>query len=306
MRNIIISLLGVYMLVGACLPTLAQEKKLKKRVAVFVFDDKTDRSWRWWNNKGVGEGMSDMLTTELVKSGNYRVIERTQLEAVVLKEQALGASGVVSEQSAAKVGKVLGVEIAIVGAVTEFGYKDDSKDARIKGLGVGVKNQSAAVAVDVRFINTTTGEIIMAENVRRTKSSKGLKFNTRQMSFNDRRKFDESLVGKAAREAIEDITRIIERQAPNIPWAGKVVTEKGGVVFINVGSADGLSAGDKFVVYRAGEELIDPDTGISLGSTETKIGEIQVSNPNVGNGKASQCTIVSGSGFTRGDIVKEN
>ena len=28
-----------------------QKKRIKKRVAVFIFDDKTDKSLRWWNKK---------------------------------------------------------------------------------------------------------------------------------------------------------------------------------------------------------------------------------------------------------------
>jgi hypothetical protein len=61
-----------------------------------------------------------------------------------------------------------------------------------------------------------------------------------------------------------------------------------------------------FVVSRTGEELIDPDTGESLGSSEETIGEIQVTDNNYGGkGKASACLVISGSGFTAGDLVKE-
>ena len=53
--------------------------QLKKRVAVFTFEDKTDKTWRWWDGRSPGDGMADMLTTELVKSGNYMVIERSEI-----------------------------------------------------------------------------------------------------------------------------------------------------------------------------------------------------------------------------------
>ena len=59
-----------------------------------------------------------------------------------------------------------------------------------------------------------------------------------------------------------------------------------------------------FNIYSKGEELIDPDTGLSLGSVETKIGEIGVTNNNLGNGKASQAIIRSGSGGKKGDLVR--
>ena len=281
----------------------AQEPQIKKRIAVFVFEDKTDKSWRWWNNKGVGGGVSDMLTTALVKSGNYRVIERAEIDRI-LNEQDFGQSGRVTQQSAAKVGSVLGVEIAVIGSVSEFGYKKGETGGSIRGLGIGVSNQAATVGVDVRMVNTSTGEIITAENVRKKKSAKGLKLRTNKLNFKDRKDFDESLVGKAAREAIEDIVSMIDNNANNIPWQAKVITEKAGVVFINSGKADGLQVGDVFSVYSKGEDLIDPDTGISLGSVDSKIGEIKITDSNIGNGKASKCSIVQGSGFAKGNFVR--
>jgi curli biogenesis system outer membrane secretion channel CsgG len=281
----------------------AQEPQIKKRIAVFVFEDKTDKSWRWWNNKGVGNGVSDMLTTALVKSGNYRVIERAEIDRI-LNEQDFGQSGRVTQQSAAKVGSVLGVEIAVIGSVSEFGYKKGETGGAIKGLGIGVSNQSATVGVDVRMVNTSTGEIITAENVRKKKSVKGLKLRTNKLNFKDRKDFDESLVGKAAREAIEDIVSMIDNNANNIEWQAKVITEKAGVVFINSGDADGLKIGDVFSVYSKGEDLIDPDTGISLGSVDSKIGEIKITDASIGNGKASKCSIVQGAGFAKGNFVR--
>ncbi len=277
--------------------------RIKKRVAVFVFDDKTDRSFLWWNQKGVGEGVSDMLITELVKSGNYRVIERQELDEI-LKEQNLGESGIVTAESAAEIGKVLGVELAVMGAVTEFGYKKSDTGGRVKNFGLGVSSQSATVALDCRMVNTTTAEIVAAENIRKEKSAKGLKVDTRNIDFHSQKDFDESLVGKAARDAVEGVIELINKSAPSIPWQAKVVTEKNGQVFINVGSTSGIRPGDNFYVYRKGEDLVDPDTGLSLGSIDSKIGEIKVVNADLGEGKAAQCSIVSGSGFQRGDFVR--
>ncbi|MCG8604430.1 hypothetical protein MJD09_05445 [bacterium] len=279
------------------------EPQIKKRVAVFVFDDKTDRTWRWWNKKGVGEGISDMLITELVKAGSYQVIERGELDQI-LKEQNLGTSGIVTPQSAAQIGKVLGVELAVMGAVTEFGYRKSKVGGRIKGFGLGVQDQSATVAIDCRMVNTTTGEIVSAENVRKEKSSKGIKVDTRKIHFKSQKEFDESLVGKAARDAVKGVIALIGESAPLIPWQAKVVTDQGGRVFINAGARTGIKAGNEFVVYRKGENLIDPDTGLSLGSVDSKIGIIKVTNPDVGEGKASECRVVEGSGFQRGDIVR--
>ena len=278
--------------------------QLKKRVAVFTFEDKSDQGWHWWDGKGPGEGMADMLTTDLVKSGQYIVIERQEI-ARVLEEQRMGQAGLVTQQSAAQMGKLLGVELAIMGAVTEFGSSKGGTGGRIKGIGVGVSKQSATVAIDVRFVNTTTGEIIAAENVRKEQSKGGIRVSTPQFGFNNRNDFDNSLVGKATREAVDSIMELIEKQMADLPWEGKVIMVRGADIYIKPGSDAGVKVGDTFQVYSMGEELIDPDTGLSLGAEETKIGSIEVTSI-VSGGKAAKAAVKMGSGFKVGDAIRLN
>ncbi|KAA3612655.1 MAG: hypothetical protein DWQ05_18570 [Calditrichaeota bacterium] len=282
----------------------AEKGGKKKRIAVFEFQDKTDHRVMWWTGQGPGRGMADMLITELVKTGKYTVIERTALDKI-MQEQKLGMSGLVTPQTAAQAGKLLGVEIAVIGTVTEFGHSKGDVGGTAKGIGVGVSSQTVTVAVDVRLVNTTTGEILSAENIRREKKKRGLSFRKEGLSFNNRNKFDQSLIGKATRQAIEDIMKIVDDKSSNMKWQGKIVKVSGGTIIINAGSANGVKVGDVFTVYRPGEELIDPDTGLSLGSEEEKVGQIKVTSNSVGKGKASKCSIVSGSGFSRSDIVRD-
>ena len=279
-------------------------KRFKKRVAVFEFEDKTDHRVRWWSGQSVGKGMADMLVTELVKSGKYKVIERDALDKII-QEQKLGMTGMVTPQSAAKVGQLLGVQVAIVGSVTEFGHSKGATGGRIKNVRIGVSKQSATVGIDVRFIDVNSGEILAAENIRKEKSKKGLSFGTPKFSFKDRNKFDQSLVGKATREAIEAVIKLLDDKTASMPWQAKIIKVAGNNVYINSGAEAGVQNGDVFVVYAKGEDLIDPDTGLSLGSVDTKIGKIKVVNNNVGGqGKASLCTIIEGAGFDRGNFVR--
>jgi len=289
---------------------VAQEKTKtgKPRVAVFVFEDKTEHRLHWWTGQPVGEGMADMLTTTLVKSGQYRVMERQQMEKI-LQEQSMGMSGAITPESAAKAGKMLGVELAIIGAVTEFGYKKQSTGGLLKKVpfGGGLSNQSCTVGIDVRFVNTSTGEILKAESVRKEKSKKGIEVDLPDLRFKDEAQFDESLVGKATRDAIDSIVQLLNAQSGGeTAWEAKVVLMKDGQVIISGGSETNVKVGERFTVYRGGEEMVDPDTGESLGAEETKIGEIEVVNNNFGGkGKASACKVVSGSDFQKGDLVRQ-
>ena len=56
-----------------------------------------------------------------------------------------------------------------------------------------------------------------------------------------------------------------------------------------------------FTVYSKGEDLIDPASGLSLGSAITRAGTVRVVQV---SDKFSIAETIEGSGFKRGDIVK--
>jgi len=109
-------------------------------------------------------------------------------------------------------------------------------------------------------------------------------------------------MGKVTREAIEDAVNFIIYQMGTVPWEGRVVkVDTGGKIYINAGAEAGITVGMLFEVYKPDEELIDPETGLSLGREVTKIGIIQVTSV---QDKFSIAAPVSGEGFARGDIIK--
>src|SRR3984893_6806894 len=102
-------------------PVPAQGRK--KRVAIFDFDYATVHSGvaaLFGQDVYVGKGISDLLVTYLVKDGSYSVIERKAMDKI-LAEQNFSNSDRANPNSAAKIGKMLGVDAIIVGSVTQFG-----------------------------------------------------------------------------------------------------------------------------------------------------------------------------------------
>jgi curli biogenesis system outer membrane secretion channel CsgG len=98
----------------------SSRKQEKLRVAVLDFDYSglSNPQWLTFVNGGAS-GVSDMLVTQLVESGRYTVIERSRIDAV-LKEQNFGASGRVDASTAAQIGQILGVDVVIIGSITQF------------------------------------------------------------------------------------------------------------------------------------------------------------------------------------------
>jgi len=270
---------------------------LKKRIAVINFEDKAGYG------HNVGRGVSDMLVTSLVESKKFIVIEREELDEI-LKEQGLGQSGLVTPQSAAKVGQLLGIQRIITGSITEFGSKQNKVGGGIGGFNLGVSTTTARVAVDMRIINVNTGEITMAKSAEGEDSSTGLdNVGVNDIDFHNSDTWDNTQLGIASREAIEECVEFIIEDMQGLPWEGKIIKVSGAVIYMKPGSKGGVEPGMEFAVYRPGEELIDPDTGISLGSEESKIGTIMYT-ADIGEGKAGKAILKSGTGFQAGDLVR--
>ncbi|HTR81916.1 MAG TPA: CsgG/HfaB family protein [Bacteroidota bacterium] len=272
---------------------------LKKRIAVSRF---ADRSGTGYNH--VGDGVADMLTTALVKSGKFVVIERAEFDKV-LDEQKLGQAGVVTPESAPKVGKALGVELLVIGSVSEFGTKENTVSGGVSIFGGGITKKTARAAVDIRLVNTTTGEVIAAETESGTESTTGLSVRYEDMDFSNVSNWNDTDIGKACREAVDDCVKLIADNFTKIPWSGRVLkVNADGTVLIKPGSEGNVSIGDEFEIFRQGEEVKDPDTGVSLGAEETKMGSIKVVE-DAFQGKASKAKVLEGTDIKAGDIVRQ-
>jgi curli biogenesis system outer membrane secretion channel CsgG len=283
-------------------PAFSQLKGLMKRIAVVNFED---RSGYGWHN--LGAGLADMLVTELVKQGTYKVMERAELEKV-MQEQQLGASGAVTPESAAKIGQLLGVELMVTGSVSEFGTKESGTNVGgglLGGIGGGFKKQSARVVVDIRLVNTTSAEIVTAETATGEESSTSISVYTPEIDFSNPKSWDDTIQGKAARKAITQCVNIIGTAMNKLPWAGKILkVNDDGSVMMKPGSEGGVKEGMEFDVFSKGQPVVDPDTGESMGSEETKVGSIKVIKDLPG-GKACRASITSGKGFAAGNLIKE-
>lgn len=85
-------------------------------------------------------GLAQMLTTDLVGAGNAKIVERTQLQAV-MDELKLGHSAVADKDTSSKLGKLLGAEYLVLGSYFSL---------------------AGTLRVDARLVRVETGEIVYA------------------------------------------------------------------------------------------------------------------------------------------------
>lgn len=200
----------VSLLVFAFTVTAGAAFAAKKPVmAVDEFKNQTRASW--WRT-GVGSELAGMLTNEMASTNKFKMVERKKLGSV-LKEQDLGASGRVRKGTAAKIGKLTGAEYLVTATVTSY-EEDTSKRSgglSFKGISIGGKKTKAYIAVDLRVINTTTGEIDYFRTIEANSSGGGLSLGIFKGGFGGKLGGEEKTpAGKAIRACVMEIAEYLE------------------------------------------------------------------------------------------------
>lgn len=247
----------------------------KKRIAVTKFENKVMGVYGNWR---LGEGFAEMLTTELMKTGMFIVIERQALKDV-LGEQELGQTGLVKQESAAKVGELLGAQVIVRGVVSEFSLAESGGGGGIgiAGFRLGAKSSNAHVGVDIRLIDTTTGQVLYSHNAAGHAESSGVGVGvSRGVVDFGAEGFRKTPLGQATREAISDCVNFIISKMERMPFSAKVIKVTGDNIYINAGTNLNIKTGMVFKAYSVGEAIIDPDSNLMLGQEEKMVGVIEV------------------------------
>jgi len=271
----------------------------KKSVAVMDFENKSSFAGQW----NLGYGMADMLTTALVQTNRFIVVERPKIRKI-LQEQDLVASGRTAKAEGARIGKLIPAQIGVTGAVTEFSFEKQRTGIGIeyKHVAVGFVTGAAHVAINLRMFDTTTGQILFSDRVERNASYTGIEadYTNKSLAIGGEH-FQKTPLGKATQEAINQAVYRIALNMEKVPWKGSIILTQADRVYINCGKREGIQPGQKFVVYSKGEELTDPDTGEILGVEETLAGRISVVEVKE---KYSIAQIEEGADFKRGDVLR--
>ena len=309
----------------ALLPASAQAPVRKPRVAVLDFDYATVQTTSaaiFGTNVNVGKGITDLLITGLVNNGTFSVFERQALDKL-MTEQNFSNSNRADPSTAAKLGKMAGVDYIIIGAITQFG--NETKKQNIGGgggnwHGVGVggfghSNSKAKVGISARVVNVNTGEIVaVAEGSgESSRSSTSLLggggnwngFGGGNVDFGSSN-FQQTIIGEATKAAVDQLSANLVADAPKLTVAamkvdGVVAAVDSGQIILNLGSDAGVKVGDQFEVVRVTKEIKDPTTGEVIRRLTTTVGIIKATDVDA---KSAVCVPVSGSGFREGDHVR--
>jgi curli biogenesis system outer membrane secretion channel CsgG len=234
----------------------------KRRIGVVEFENKSA-----YGQGRLGSAASDILVTELVKSGKFIVVERDRLNKI-MEEQKFQSQGMSDPQTVSKIGQIMGLEAIVVGSVSQFGVKKEGSDYLL----TQTKRQVADVTVDIRLIDVQSGQVILADSGKgMAKSSKGS-----FLGMGTKGGYDETLEGEALRAALVQFVTNISSQLNKKAWSCMVADASGAELYLNAGQDSGVKPGMKLDCYHQGAEIRDPRSNLVIGHREEYIGRAEI------------------------------
>lgn len=247
-----------------------------------------------YDEEKVAEIMTEQLIVAIHSSGAYTVVERAQLGAII-REQGFQNIAVDPNQ-AVKLGKLMGADYSMVGKVTMAVVEGNPTAATIAQLGdlFGLGDIGAAaepfvnkfkgkIALEFRFVDNTTGEVIIAKTVEGSKSG--------------------ASVASAFNNACKSAAGNFLRELDNLnPFCARVADINGADIYIDHGSDSGLKRGDTLIVVREGSPIVV--NGKIVGMRSQEVGRVKVVEV---YSDYAVCRASDGSsGIHAGDVVKRS
>ena len=276
MKKLAVKVLSMWTVMVLIFGLTVSGEAAKKTVAVMPMENVSS-----FGDANVAEIMTEAFIVAIQNSGRYSVIERAQM-GTVLKEQ--GFQSLTSDSSsAAAVGKLTGANYSIVGKVTMATVVQNTNRGLLAGSGLEgfVDPYKGKVAVDIRFVNNESGELIFA------KSFEGSKAGPNVVAS----------VHNACKEAAENFLKEL-----NANLTGQIVDVSGENIYIDQGTDSGLRKGDTLLIVRETDPIMVGDK--IVGMKTIPIGKAKVTEVNAEYSVCKISKVEKGAHVQKGDVVK--
>lgn len=298
MKKLFLLLTCLAVLLGASAADARRRKKepppppLKTRLVVVPVD----------GGGSLQAGLTELLTSELMQTNRFVILERASL-ADVQSEQARAGDPSFWKEGGVPPRFIPGRMLLSIRAVNLGGEQDALVGTIGEAGGAGFRVKRARVMLEVKLIDVSTAQVVQSRVVEAGATGGDLAAGVGTgKTLIGTAMFNSSAVGKAAKEAIKKSVKVIMDYFSNGRWETRVagVTEAG-KVYVASGSTDGVTVGLALNLFRPGEAIIDPTTGVQLDVALRQIGQLRIEEvfENYSVGAA-----VSDTTPQRGDILK--
>lgn len=253
--------------------------RYKRKVAIGRFTNETNYGRSLLNDADLdrlGKQASDMLSSRLVMSGQFIVLERPDVAKIE------------REHGIAKGGSLVGADTLVMGSVTEFGRSVGGK----VGFLSSTKVQLAKAKVDVRLVDVKTGHAYFsALGAGEASTEVG-----EVAGFGSRSEYDATLNDRAIAAAISDVIDRLVTKLTDRPWRTDILELQGARVFVSGGKSQGLRAGDELVVMESGQTVKSAQSGFEVTLPPKQVAAVRVLSTfgDTETNEGSVCELTSG------------
>ena len=253
---------------------------IKRKVAIGRFTNETNYGKGFFdksNENTIGRQAMDILSTRLTQSEKFIMLEREDMDLI---------------NSELKMNNLNNLNIAadylIIGSISEFGRNTTGE----VGVFSRTKKQSAYAKVNIRLVDVSTGQLIYSEE------GAGEAFSEvgTVLGAGTRAGYDSSLNDKVISAAISKLVNNIIENLTEKPWRSYILSFKDGVIVIAGGKTQGIMIGDNFNIFKKGQIVTNPQTGMKIELPGELIGPViitQILGNNI-NDEISTAEVLNG------------
>lgn len=250
-------LMAAILMLAAPLATSAQDKTIKRKVAIGRFTNETQYAKGLFydkDNDPMRKQALDILSSKLASSGKFILLEREDLDVLVAE-----AGDAMTK---------IGADYIILGSITEYGRKAEGQQKVFSST----KTQTVEAGVSIRLVEAATGLIIYSDEAKGYAETT----STKTLGIGGTAGFDATLSDKAISAALSQLVENIINKCMDKPWKSYILDVEDGNYVISGGASQGISAGDVFLVYKRGKKVRNPQTGIDVELPGQKVGAVTV------------------------------
>jgi hypothetical protein len=228
----------------------------------------------------MAQGMDGQLIDRIHNTRKFEVVARSDADALMEEAGALGNQFAFGD-----------ADYLLVVTIDDF--QDIVETAHFASLGKTVKRRTIRFSSVGKIYESETGRLIESANFQLQEI---LPEETIAAVSGDG-EISDALLLKLTREMAE---KLAQRTA-SVIYPAKVLAKTGKFVTINRGDGTDIAIGESWEAFAVGEELIDPDTGVSYGREEIPVGMVVVRRVTP---KFSQAEITEDFGIDRGAVLR--
>lgn len=229
----------------------------------------------------VTEAIDGQMIDALNGTRKFEIIARSDMDALLTEGGFTGAGLQVGES-----------DYLFVPVVDDF--QDFVERATFSGIGATAEKRKIRLGMVGRIYDAKSGKLLESTNFQldNLNTERLLNQSNRKGSFSD----------ELLRQIAQEMGQKVAARVTDVIFPASIIAVTGPQATINRGDGTGIAIGQIWDIYAIGEELIDPDTGESLGGDEIKVGTLRIDRVTP---RFSTGTITENFGVEKGAVVRQ-